>query len=418
MRFSRLGERLTGHSGTLQLMEDLGAAMATDEPLIMLGGGNPARIDAMSEVFAKRMAQMAADSATFERVMGVYDGQCGDPEFLSSVARLLNREFHWPVTEKNIAVTNGSQNAFFYLFNLFAGTGVSGEMQRVFLPLAPEYIGYGDQALEPGMFISRKPRIEMLDNREFKYRLDPVEAVPVNSAAICVSRPTNPTGNVLTQDELAQLRALADGNDIPLIIDNAYGTPFPDIIFRDANPVYDERTVVCLSLSKLGLPGVRTGIVVANEEIIRALGALNAVFALASSSFGPALVRPLFDNGEIVRLSREVIKPYYHGAAQRALAWLDESLGDSPARIHSPEGAFFMWLWCPDLPITSAELYRRLRKRNVLVVPGQYFFPGLQDEWRHTDECIRINYSQEPNMVKEGLAIIGEEVRRAYACQE
>ena len=118
MRFSRLGERLTGHSGTLQLMEDLGAAMATDEPLIMLGGGNPARIDAMSEVFAKRMAQMAADSATFERVMGVYDGQCGDPEFLSSVARLLNREFHWPVTEKNIAVTNGSQNAFFYLFNL------------------------------------------------------------------------------------------------------------------------------------------------------------------------------------------------------------------------------------------------------------------------------------------------------------
>ena len=105
-------------------------------------------------------------------------GNAGDPEFLSSVARLLNREFDWPVTEKNIAVTNGSQNAFFYLFNLFGGTGVTGEMQRVFLPLAPEYIGYGDQALEPGMFISRKPRIEMLDNREFKYRLDPVEAVP------------------------------------------------------------------------------------------------------------------------------------------------------------------------------------------------------------------------------------------------
>ena len=94
----------------------------------------------------------------------------------------------------------------------------------------------------------------------------------------------------------------------------------------------------------------------------------------ASSSFGPAFVRPLFDNGEIVRLSREVIKPYYHGAAQRALAWLDESSATAwfdPL----PEGAFFMWFWCPDLPITSAELYRRLRKRNVLVVPGQYFFP-------------------------------------------
>ena len=47
-------------------MEDLGLRWP---PIcfIMLGGGNPGRIDAMSEVFAKRMAQMAADSATFEQ---------------------------------------------------------------------------------------------------------------------------------------------------------------------------------------------------------------------------------------------------------------------------------------------------------------------------------------------------------------
>ena len=44
---------------------------------------------------------------------------------------------------------------------------------------------------------------------------------------ICVSRPTNPTGNVITDEELMKLDLLAQQRDIPLVIDNAYGVPFP-----------------------------------------------------------------------------------------------------------------------------------------------------------------------------------------------
>ncbi|SPW38574.1 class I and II aminotransferase [Escherichia coli] len=46
---------------------------------------------------------------------------------------------------------------------------------------------------------------------------------------ICVSRPTNPTGNVITDEELLKLDALANQHGIPLVIDNAYGVPFPGI---------------------------------------------------------------------------------------------------------------------------------------------------------------------------------------------
>ena len=56
---------------------------------------------------------------------------------------------------------------------------------------------------------------------------------------------------------------------IPLIIDGAYGLPFPNILFSEARPHWNENTILVLSLSKLGLPGVRTGIVVAREEIVR-----------------------------------------------------------------------------------------------------------------------------------------------------
>ncbi|SQD00663.1 class I and II aminotransferase [Escherichia coli] len=55
---------------------------------------------------------------------------------------------------------------------------------------------------------------------------------------ICVSRPTNPTGNVITDEELLKLDALANQHGIPLVIDNAYGVPFPGIIFSEARPLW------------------------------------------------------------------------------------------------------------------------------------------------------------------------------------
>jgi valine--pyruvate aminotransferase len=50
----------------------------------------------------------------------------------------------------------------------------------------------------------------------------------------------------------------------------------------------------------------------------------------------------------------------------------------------------------------------------VLVVSGDYFFPGLEADWQHTRECIRITYSQDEDDVRCGLAIIGEEVRTIF----
>ena len=75
----------------------------------------------------------------------------------------------------------------------------------------------------------------------------------------------------------------------------------------------------------------------------------------------------------------------------------------------------FLWLWFKDLPITSLELYQRLQARGVLVVSGHYFFPGIEDDWRHKQECIRVTYSQSEKQVHAGVQIIAEEVQKAYA---
>ncbi|MDX1415200.1 MAG: valine--pyruvate transaminase [Candidatus Promineifilaceae bacterium] len=416
MNYSRFGEKFTAESGIMQLMHDLGHAVTGDNNIIMLGGGNPSHIPAVQNRLRVRMEEILANGNEFERLIGDYDPPGGHPAFIEAIVDLLRQTFDWDITSKNVVLTNGSQTAFFYLFNLLAGEYPDGTHKRIMLPLAPEYIGYVDAGIHEDIFVAGKPQFEYLDEHTFKYRVD-FESLQIDEtiSAICVSRPTNPTGNVLTDGEIEKLRYQSRKHGIPLIIDNAYGAPFPGIIFNDVTPVWDENIVLCLSLSKLGLPGLRTGIIIAREEIASAMASMNAIVSLAPVSAGAGLLLDLVKSGEIIEISQNMIKPYYRERAEMAVEWVWESLAGTPFYVHKPEGAFFFWLWFKDLPITSAELYTRLKQRGVLIIPGHYFFPGMKEPWDHKTECIRMNYTPDEEKVREGIQIIGEEVKRAYA---
>jgi valine--pyruvate aminotransferase len=419
MNLSNFGQRFARKTGARELMDDLGAALSGGSAVKMLGGGNPAHIPEVQALFRERMLQVMNDEPLFKRMLANYPAPAGEEYFRVALAGLLNREYGWDLSEKNIALTAGSQSSFFLLFNLFAGPMPDNTVDRkILLPLTPEYIGYADLGVEKGMLRSYQPEIELLDDHLFKYRVDFDALAEDNSGdlgAVCVSRPTNPTGNVLTDNEMDHLARFARARDIPLIVDNAYGAPFPGIIFSDITPVWDSETVLCLSLSKIGLPGVRTGIVVANEDVIDALTSMNAVLSLAVGSVGPVLAQSLVETGAIMQLSREVIRPYYETKAMQAVDWCLEALEGVDFHIHKPEGALFLWLWFPGLPVSSEELYQRLKQRGVLVIAGQHFFPGLQQDWAHSRECIRVAYSQDDQVVREGIEIIGDELRRIWA---
>jgi len=85
-------------------------------------------------------------------------------------------------------------------------------------------------------------------------------------------------------------------------------------------------------------------------------------------------------------------------------------------RIHRPQGSLFLWFWFPELTIGSRELYRRLKDRGVLVVPGDAFFFGLpaaDEDWTHRRQCIRVHYAREPEEVESGLRAIADVVEQA-----
>ncbi|ULQ59942.1 hypothetical protein K7I13_00930 [Brucepastera parasyntrophica] len=168
---------------------------------------------------------------------------------------------------------------------------------------------------------------------------------------------------------------------------------------------------------KIGLPSLRTGILLADKKIISAVSALNSIAALASGSLGQVLAEDLIRHGELKTLADTVVRPFYREKALRAQNWVHEFWEGKNYRLHRCEGSLFLWLYLPDLAVSARELYAELKKRGVVVVPGEYFFYGretgddIEVSWKkhpHREKCLRLNYSGQEESVREGLRLIAE----------
>jgi len=441
MKISKFGEKLTAKSGILQLMDDLGKPLPKDKISYQLGGGNPARIEKVENAYRNEMQHILSDGEKFQDVISHYDSPQGRMSFIHAIADYFKNLYNWDIGPENVCITNGSQSAFFYLFNLFSGIhtedtkntastnskNIKEWKKTILFPLMPEYIGYADQGIEKDCMVSVLPRCEYYNDHTMKYFID-FEAVTTylnnhnkkgidgEVGAICVSRPTNPSGNVLTDKEIKKLSVLAHEFNIPLLIDNAYGLPFPNIVFTDdATPLWNNDIIFSMSLSKIGLPSIRTGIIIAKPELVEALSNINAIASLASGSIGQALAEGLIKNGKLVDLAQKEVQPYYAKKSKDMQTWIHEFFANTNYYLHKSEGAIFLWLYLPDLKISTKKFYKELKKRGVITVPGEYSFfgdeaqkAGLPYPHPHYDKCLRLNYSRPAKEVHDGVAIIAE----------
>ncbi|WP_348666648.1 valine--pyruvate transaminase [Arsenophonus symbiont of Ornithomya chloropus] len=413
MIHSKFGKKFSTPSNIYNLMKDLNDGLHKPN-IIMLGGGNPAYIPEIDQYFQKLLIEMAINGQ-LNKALCNYDGPQGKNIMREKLADTLNEKLNWDINANNIVLTNGSQNAFFYLFNIIAGFCKKGIKQKILFPLIPEYVGYSDTGLEHDIFISKKPKIKILPNGYFKYNIN-FKALRITDdiGAICISRPTNPTGNMITDKEIIKLDTLAKKNKIPLLIDSAYGIPFPGIIFNHGTPIWNENIILSMSLSKLGLPGCRCGIIIANKYIINTISNMNSIINLSPGSIGPALILEILKRQDLFRLCKEIIKPFYEQKVNETIKIIRHSISANHCLIHKPEGGMFLWLWFRNLPINSQTLYTRLKKRNVFMVPGDYFFPGLNENWKHKNQCMRMNYILPLEKIKKAISILADEIAIAY----
>lgn len=311
----------------------------------------------------------------------------GVSELREVIATKLARENGIRADPKSeIVVTVGATGAFAAAIHalLDPGDGI--------LLLEP-YYGYHLNAallagLEPHYLTLDAPRFA-LDEARLRAALRP------STRAIVVCTPSNPSGKMLTHDELLILDRVARDADLLVITDEIYESIRYDgrehISPASVGSLW-ERTVTILGLSKtFSITGWRLGYAVAPEPLARAI-------TLAHDLFYVCAPTPL-QHG--VAAGFQLPRGYYDGlieAYTRKRAVTCDALHAAGMEPIVPEGAYYVLADVSKLGFTSARdaAMSLLEQSKVATVPGTAFFRGASGE-----RFVRVCYAKEDDVLEE-----------------
>ena len=419
---TKFGAQMSKLTGVRAIMKDINETLRAGkgQELMNLSAGNPLILPEVEQLWRDCTAELLA-SPEYGEVVCRYGYSKGYSPLIEAVTKDFNQRYGLELTERNVLITPGSQTLYFYAANVFGGYTNHNELKQIVLPLSPDYTGYGGVSLVPEALFAYQPTLDIdAAAHRFKYRPDFSKlSITEKTGCVLFSRPCNPTGNVVTDDEVQKIAALAAQSDDPVLIDSAYAPPFPALNYTDMTPTFGENILHCMSLSKAGLPGERVGIAIGSEQLVEALECFQANASLHSSRYGQAIAALAIESGKLAHISETVIRPFYKNKFTVLETTLESAMPDNlPWFLHRGEGAIFAWIWLKDLPISDTDFYQQLKKVGLIVVPGNSFFPGLREEWQHKHQCFRVSLTGSDEEIKTGMqrfAKVAEEVYRNAA---
>ncbi|MBD1912644.1 valine--pyruvate transaminase [Leptolyngbya sp. FACHB-8] len=415
---TQFGEQMSCLTGVRAIMKDIRETLgeAAGQEFINLSAGNPVILPEVDQLWRDCTQELLA-STEFSEVVCRYGSSRGYEPLMEAVLADYNQRYGLNLTERNILVTPGSQSLYFLVANALGGYTKTGVLKKILLPLCPDYTGYGGVTLIPESLSACKPQLNIdAAAHRFKYRPDLDHlTIGEQTGFVLFSRPCNPTGNVVSDEDVKAIAHLAAAHNVPVFVDSAYAPPFPSLNFTEMTPIFGPNIVHCLSLSKVGLPGERVGIALGDAAVIQVLEGFLTNLCLHSSRYGQAIAARAIRSGRLAEISERVIRPHYQNKFHLLENALDAAMPESlPWFLHRGEGAIFAWLWLKDLPISDWDFYQELKQAGVIVVPGSAFFPGLQEPWQHTRECFRISLTASDNELTTAMERLAEVVERVY----
>ncbi|HEY9878841.1 MAG TPA: valine--pyruvate transaminase [Leptolyngbyaceae cyanobacterium] len=418
---TQFGDQMSHLTGVRAIMKDIIETLraGAGQEFINLSAGNPVILPEVEQLWRDCTADLLS-SPEYGEVVCRYGSSQGYEPLIAAVAQDFNQRYGLNLSDRNILITPGSQSLYFFAANAFGGYTRDGQLKDIVLPLSPDYTGYGGVSLIPEALKAYQPALDIdTAGHRFKYRpnFDRFE-VNENTGFVLFSRPCNPTGNVMTDEEVTRIADLAAAQNVPVFVDSAYAAPFPALNFTEMTPLFGKTLVHCMSLSKAGLPGERLGIAIGDEAIIRVLECFQTNLCIHSSRYGQAIAARAIASGALAQISEQVIRPYYQQKFDVLETTLDKAMPQSvPWYLHRGEGSIFAWIWFDQLPITDWELYQQLKQYGVIVVPGSPFFPGLREDWAHAKQCIRISLTASNEEIVTALKRLGTLVNEIYQGQ-
>ena len=217
----------------------------------------------------------------------------------------------------------------------------------------------------------------------------------------------NPTGTCLSSARRHQLIVLADRYNVPILEDDFVGDLRYEGRTQPALKALDPggRVIYVSTFSKMLMPGLRVGFLVAEGPVYDGLVRFKHASDLATSSLVQRALQAYVTVGRYQAHLRRSCQNF-HKRRDAMLAALGRHL---PAGIHydTPQGGLFVWMQLPD-GLSADDLLPLACEKGVNFAPGSGFFP----EPARGADWMRLNFAaQPPEEIDEGINRLGKAIR-------
>ena len=327
-----------------------------------------------------------------------YTPSGGILEVRQAVADFLNKRFGTDVQALEVVMVPGSKNVL--LFTLLSCVEPGDE---VILP-DPGYPVYESLV----RFIEARPvPIRLREERGFRMDLEELASlVTEKTRLLIVNTPQNPTGGVLTREDVEFISRLAIERDLMVLSDEIYS----QIVYGDfqhvsllAQPGMRERTVLLDGMSKAyAMCGWRLGYGVAPRELAARMETLMINTSSCAAAFTQMAAIEAFNAPESDRAVKRMV-----GEFQQRRDLMVDGLNRIPGfRCARPDGSFYAF---PNVEGTGMDertmADRLLNEAGVAVLPGTAFGEAGKG-------YLRLAYTQSEKQLAEALERVGQFVEK------
>lgn len=360
---------------------------ATMEDVISLGIGEPD--------FVTPWHIRNSGIHSLEKGRTQYTSNAGLAQLREEIARYMKRRFNLSYDGKNgVLVTVGGSEAIDLCMRAFICPG-----DEVIVPL-PSFVCYGPLAELAG---AKPVYINMKAEDHFKLTPDALrKAITPKTKLLVLPFPNNPTGSVMTREELTEIAEILKDTNIMVISDEIYA----ELNYGQERhvsiaeiPGMQERTIIVSGFSKAyAMTGWRLGYACASPEIIGYLTKLHQYAIMCAPTMSQFAAVDAMQNGdEDIAMMR---KEYNYRRR-----FIVDGLNRIGLTCFEPLGAFYCFPSIQKTGMTSDEFCSNLlMKQKVAVVPGTAF--GACGEG-----FIRISYAYSIDHIKQALRAMEEFVK-------
>jgi arginine:pyruvate transaminase len=382
MRYASLTTRIRGAGADAWAVHDLALArVQRGDDVIVLSIGE-SDIDTPPEIVDAGVRALRGGRTR-------YTPQAGTDGLREAVARHVGSLSGTEIAPERVVFFPGAQTALYAVCQCLFDAG-----DEVIVP-EPTYVTYEAVLGSTGARIVNVPLPP-----ERRFHLDPADlerAVTPRTRAVLLTSPHNPTGAVMTRDELVAVGEICRRHDLWLICDEVYaeltfGVEHVGVL---SLPGMADRAISVSSLSKShSMTGWRAGWAIGPVELAEHLVYLSMCMLYGSPGF-------IQDAAELALSTRlDEVRDLYELYRERAAAIIDEFSQLGSIRPFMPEGGMFLLLDIRPTGLTGDAFARRLlEEEDVSVLPGEGFGPSAAghvrvcvttDEARLREACRRI----------------------------